>query len=423
MADRSISELPTASTIGATDLFVLQQANAAKKLTGQALENWLLQLAQGHGGIQSISKTSSSGSNPVVDTYTITFADTTTSTFTVTNGFKGDTGAQTYVHIKYAARNPQTDSDLSDTPDKWIGMYVGLSATAPTTRTSYRWYQFKGEKGDTGDPASISSKSVQYQTSTSGTTIPTGTWQDNVPTVAGGHYLWTRVVVTYNTGDVVTSYSVGYKGTDGTGSGDMTKLAYDSLNEVAAAGGIPAFVGAAVSAVSQNIPSASSANPQMNGSVNPGSANNYSRADHVHPSDTSKLSTDLTNMPTGAIQTAMLANNAVTGAKIAAGAVSGRYAVTIPSAAASWERWDGGGDNAWYTEITVSGVRSSDRGDLFLQRGIASDAAPSLAGFEQDAENFAHIVAVNITADDTLRVFADEIPANDIYCFLRVVKK
>ena len=49
MADRSISELPTASTIGATDLFVLQQANAAKKLTGQALENWLLQMADGHG--------------------------------------------------------------------------------------------------------------------------------------------------------------------------------------------------------------------------------------------------------------------------------------------------------------------------------------------------------------------------------------
>lgn len=125
----------------------------------------------------------------------------------------------------------------------------------------------------------------------------------------------------------------------------------------------------------------------------------------------------------GAVGAAQLAADAVTGDKIAAGAVTGRYPVTISSAAASWARWNGGGDNAWYTEITVSGVRSSDRGDLFLQRGIASDAAPSLAGFEQDAENFAHIVAVNITADDTLRVFADEIPANDIYCFLRVVKK
>ena len=97
--------------------------------------------------------------------------------------------------------------------------------------------------------------------------------------------------------------------------------------------------------------------------------------------------------------------------------------MTIPSAAASWARWGGNGDNAWYTEITVSGVRSSDRGDLFLRRGISSDAAPSLAGFEQDTENFSHIVAANITADNTLRVFADEIPANDIYCFLRVVKK
>ena len=73
--------------------------------------------------------------------------------------------------------------------------------------------------------------------------------------------------------------------------------------------------------------------------------------------------------------------------------------------------------------MTVTGVKSTDRGDLFLQRGISSDATPSLAAFEQDAENFSHIVAANITADNTLRVFADEIPANNISCFLRVVKK
>lgn len=423
MADRSISELPAASDIGATDLFVLQQANAAKKLTGQALENWLLRMADGHGGIQSITKTSSSGADPVVDTYTITFSDTTTSTFTVTNGLKGDTGAQTYVYIKYASRNPQVDSDLSDTPDKWIGIYAGLSATAPTDRTSYKWYQFKGEKGDTGAPASISSKSVQYQASTSGTTIPTGVWQDSVPDVSGGQYLWTRVKVTYNTGDIVTSYSVGYKGIDGTGSGDMTKLAYDPLNEVATAGGIPAFVGESIAEVSQNIPSASSANPQMNGPVNPGSANNYSRADHVHPSDTTKADTTLSNVVAGAVDNTKLANDAVTDEKIAVGAVSRRYNVTIPSAAASWARWNGNSDNAWYTEITVLGVKSTDRGDLFLQRGVSSGETPSLAAFEQDAENFAHIVAANITADNTLRVFADEIPANNIHCYLRVVTK
>lgn len=139
-----------------------------------------------------------------------------------------------------------------------------------------------------------------------------------------------------------------------------------------------------------------------------------------------KLASDAvqtSNIYENAVSASKLADAAVTREKIAAGAVSGRYAVTIPSVAASWARWNGSADNAWYTEITVSGVRSSDRGDLLLQRGISSAATPSLAGFEQDAENFSHIVAANITADDTLRVFADEIPANDIYCFLRVVKK
>ena len=44
-------------------------------------------------GIASIAKTGSSGSNPVVDTYTVTYTDGNTFTFTVTNGIKGDTGA------------------------------------------------------------------------------------------------------------------------------------------------------------------------------------------------------------------------------------------------------------------------------------------------------------------------------------------
>lgn len=125
----------------------------------------------------------------------------------------------------------------------------------------------------------------------------------------------------------------------------------------------------------------------------------------------------------GAVGAAQLAADAVTGEKIAVGAVSKRYTVTIPSAVASWTRWNGSADNAWYADITVLGVKNTDRGDLFLQRGINSDETPSLAAFEQDAENFAHIVAANITADNTLRVFADEIPANNIYCYLRLVTK
>ena len=83
MADKAIGELVAATSVTSSDLFVLEQNSTAKKLTAQILENWLTAIADGHGGIQTCVKTGTSG---LVDTYTITYADTTTSTFTVTNG-------------------------------------------------------------------------------------------------------------------------------------------------------------------------------------------------------------------------------------------------------------------------------------------------------------------------------------------------
>ena len=56
MADKAISELVAASSVTPDSLFVMQQDNTAKKLTAQVLENWLVSLADGHGGIQSIVK-------------------------------------------------------------------------------------------------------------------------------------------------------------------------------------------------------------------------------------------------------------------------------------------------------------------------------------------------------------------------------
>ena len=52
--------------------------------------------------------------------------------------------------------------------------------------------------------------------STSGTTKPTGAWSETVPTVANGQFLWTKTVVSYSDGKSTTSYSVSYKGTNGT---------------------------------------------------------------------------------------------------------------------------------------------------------------------------------------------------------------
>lgn len=88
MADKSITELSPARAVYDDDSFVLEQNNHAMRLTGQVLTNYLLAKMDGHGGINRIVKTATSG---LTDTYTITYADQSTSTYTVANG-RGITG-------------------------------------------------------------------------------------------------------------------------------------------------------------------------------------------------------------------------------------------------------------------------------------------------------------------------------------------
>lgn len=76
---------------------------------------------------------------------------------------------------------------------------------------------FRGSAGiDGADGKGIKSTVVTYQASTSGTVIPTGTWQTSIPTVSAGQYLWTRTVITYTDDSKSTSYSVGRMGINGT---------------------------------------------------------------------------------------------------------------------------------------------------------------------------------------------------------------
>ena len=222
MADKQISELTPATAIQTADLFVLEQSGTAKSLTGQILINWMTTYADGHGGIQTIAKTATAG---LVDTYTITYADATTSTFTVTNGDQGPQGDSWYIHLKYSSDMPTSDADMGDTPDNWIGIYSGTASTAPTAYTAYTWFKWKGETGNTGAACTILSQSIGYLSSASGTVVPEGSWQSTIPTVPSGYFLWTRTRITYNSGDVVTSYSVSRNGIDGQG-------AVSSVNEI-----------------------------------------------------------------------------------------------------------------------------------------------------------------------------------------------
>ena len=66
------------------------------------------------------------------------------------------------------------------------------------------------------DGTSVTATSVvTYQGGTSGTVIPTGTWQTIVPTVAPGSYLWTRTIISFSNGKSSTAYSVSLMGKTG----------------------------------------------------------------------------------------------------------------------------------------------------------------------------------------------------------------
>jgi hypothetical protein len=251
MADKAISELVAAPSVTPDSLFVLQQDGTAKKLTAQVLENWLVSFADGHGGIQSyellktvglvktyrftladqtpididvvdgrgVESVKPTSTNGLVVTYTITYNDGKTDTITVTNGAKGDKGDNANIWIKYASQKPTASShSFGDIPDTWIGIYSGILADAPTDWQQYTWFQWKGEKGDTGEPATLVSSQVTYQVGDSGTIIPSGSWTTSVPPVTPGKFLWTRQVLQFNSGGPITSYSVSRFGIDGTGA-------------------------------------------------------------------------------------------------------------------------------------------------------------------------------------------------------------
>ena len=358
MADKTISELVAATSVGSSDLFVLEQAGAAKKLTGQILENWLVSFADGHGGIQSIVKTSSTGTNPVVDTYTITLADETEITFEVTNGVKGDTGAQTYVWIKWAAQEPTADNQMSGTPDAWIGIYTGLSSTAPTHYTDYSWYEYKGDKGDTGD------------------SIGSVVWTSNSAGAAQGTAGTTDTYTVYSETSENLGTVVVYNGNDGEGApGSATPLP----DGTASAGSANAY-SREDHVHPLNVPT--SGTPQPLGPPANGSAGTYARSDHVHPLPTA---TDLLNLvyPVGSIYMSVSSTSPASlfggtwtqiqdkfllaaGTTYAAGSTGGEAAHTltdselpVESGSFSSRAWSGSG-SLFFDE---SGIVSRERGE------------------------------------------------------------
>lgn len=277
MADKTIGQLQAASQVTPTDLFVLEQSGVAKKLTGQTLENWLLTFADGHGGIQSIAKTSTSG---LTDTYTITLSDNTTVTFTVRNG-KGISSVTTYYAVSTSGstvpsswsttRQTMTatnkylwsyqhiafnDNTSVDTVKTVIGVYGdkgdqgntgntgnGISSLAQTGRVAgeYTIYTFTMTNGTTQsfnayDGVGISSINTYYAVSSNGTTPPTSWSESRQNMTATDRYLWSYQVINLSNNTTIQTQKIvigvyGDKGDKGDKGdpGEVTQAEFDDL--------------------------------------------------------------------------------------------------------------------------------------------------------------------------------------------------
>lgn len=175
------------------------------------------------------------GQNVTISFYAKNVSAETTATKAYSLFITNATGANPYVTVYLSNDNPVQDSwiyysctcELNSDGQLGIGSFCepegkGLKSTwlikdlkielgAPATPWSPHPDDLVGADGK-----GIKSTAVTYQASTSGTVIPTGTWQTSIPTVSAGQYLWTRTVITYTDDSKSTSYSVGRMGTNGT---------------------------------------------------------------------------------------------------------------------------------------------------------------------------------------------------------------
>lgn len=108
---------------------------------------------------------------------------------------------------------------------KTVWTYTDAKTETGYTKTYIAKDGNNGTDGIAGkDGVGIKTTTITYQASTSGTTVPTGTWSSQVPSVPNGQFLWTRTVWNYTDSTNETGYSVSKMGENGQSS--YTHVAY-----------------------------------------------------------------------------------------------------------------------------------------------------------------------------------------------------
>lgn len=194
--------------------------------------------------VQNVSSSQKYLWNYEIVTYTDNSTYTTTPCIIGTYGDKGATGA-TGNGIRSITEYYALSTSNSTAPSSWSTSVPTLTATnkylwnyeritytdgstVDTTKRVIGVYGDKGATGDKGEPGKdgrgVQSTAVTYQASSSGTTIPTGTWTSTIPSVSSGQYLWTRTIISYTDGTSTTMYSVGKMGSTGSAGKGISSI-------------------------------------------------------------------------------------------------------------------------------------------------------------------------------------------------------
>lgn len=125
--------------------------------------------------------------------------------------------------------------NVSENQYLWTKIVLTYSDNTNSTAYSVGKMGAKGETGSTGSTGAtgatgngIKSTTINFASSTSGTTAPSSGWTTSIPTVVAGSFLWTRTVLTFTDNTTNTSYTVAKQGEKGDPTGIINQATVPS---------------------------------------------------------------------------------------------------------------------------------------------------------------------------------------------------
>lgn len=156
------------------------------------------------------------GTSVTVSNVTYEYAKSTSGTTPPSSGW-GTTPVAPDVNNYAWTRTTTTYSDSTTAVTYTVGGKVGQP----------------GNPGQNGTSPTVTSTVTKYQKSTSGTTVPTGTWNSSALAPDVNNYVWTQTTITYSDGATAVTYAVaGKQGQPGSAGADAITVSITSSNGI-----------------------------------------------------------------------------------------------------------------------------------------------------------------------------------------------